>query len=405
MSIDIVLVSGERLTLASVRDRFADPEVQTVLGPATIGGTPEEFPHITRVDTPRLNVDLYGPQESQTGEGVAPYTSDLGVMAPTDENGSSWWTQFDIVAGIEDTPAVEALFSVLASLAAAGNGHVVVQGELVDLPGVSPPTPLIASTAGRTAAEETADLAVGAAYLSVFLPFRAPDEGGWDRVLRLVRALTEDVPELWPGFIDVDGDWRAFTPTPQPPAWWPMAQRLGVVDPPATWQLVPAGFPRHSLTSVLMQATADADLTERLLSALQRTEEVSYAFLHHWTPAEQLPDSAVGLRNPGPDTPPWVLLSERRLRAALPGPYWVQVIGPEWEAVIGRDRLASTPAHRVDEIAPHRWLIQLTASASDLDGIQHARAAVLTHLGEDTFWSRGTPKQPRVDFGASADSH
>lgn len=403
MSIDIVLVSGERLTLAAVRDRFADPAIQAVLGPATFGGSPEEFPHITRVDTPRLSVDLYGPQESQTGEGAAPYTTDLGVMAPTDENGSSWRTQFDIVTGIDDTPAVEALFSVLATLATAGRGHVVVQGDLVDLPGVPSPTPLITSATGSRATEAET-LVAGAAYLGLFLPFRAPDEAGWDRVLRLVHALTEDVPELWPRFIRVDDEWRPFTPTPQPPAWWPMAQRLGVDAPPASWQLLPAGFPRQSLTAILLRATTDAALAERLLPVLKRTE-VSYGFLHHWTPAEQLPESAIGLRDPGPDSPPWLLVTERDLRVALPGPYWAQVIGPEWESVIGRDRLASTPAHRVEELGPHRWLIQLTASATDLDGIDRGRDAVRAHLGHDTFWQRDTEEQPRVDFAASTDSH
>lgn len=405
MSIDIVLVSGERLTLAAVRDGFADPAIQAVLGAARYGGSPEEFPHITRVDTPRLSVDLYGPQESQTGEGAAPYTTDLGVMAPTDENGSSWRTQVDIVTGIDDEQAVEALFSVLVTLAAAGRGHVVVQGELVDLPGVPPPTPLIANAADTRETESGPGAIAGAAYLGLFLPFSAPDQAGWDRTVRLIHALTEDVPELWPRSIRVDDEWRPFTPTPQPPAWWPMEQRLGGSEPPATWDIAPAGFPQDSLTSLLMRATTSAAVVERMLSALERTEPVSYGFLHHWTPAEELPDTAVGLRNPGPDRPPWVMLNERRLRVALPGPYWVQVIGPEWEATIGRDRLASTPAHRVEEVGSHRWLVQLTASAQDLDGIHRARAAVSAHLGEDTFWSRDTPGEPRVDFAASTGSH
>lgn len=400
MSVDIVLVSGERLTLAAIRDRFADPGVQSVLGAATIGGTPEEFPRITRVDTDRLSVDLYGPQESQTGEGVAPYTTDLGVVAPADESGSTWWTQFDIVRGIDDEPAVEALFGVLASLAAAGGGHVVVEGELVELPGVPPPTPDLLAPA-RTATDSPSP--TDSAFLGVFLPFSAPDQPGWDRVIRLVHALTEDASELWPHLIRVDGDWRAFEATPQPPAWWPMAQQLGVADPVTTWDLEPAGFPQDTLTAILMGAAVGPDVTERLLPALARAE-ASYAFLHHWSPGEQLPDSAVGLRSTGPDDPPWQLVTERHLRVALPGPFWVQVIGPEWTEVIGRDRLASTPAHRVEELSPGRWLIQLTAGAADLAGVARARAAVRAHLGPEVFWGRDTEEHPRVDFAAPAET-
>lgn len=399
MSVDIVLVSGERLTLAEVRERFADPGVQAVLGPAAIGGTPEEFPRITRVDTERLSVDLYGPQESQTGGGVAPYTTDLGVLAPSDETGSSWWTQVDIVRGADDDPAVEALLGVLASLAAAGRGHVVVEGELIELPGVPPPTPdLTGATDEPVSAPATDSL-----FLGLFAPFRAPDQAGWDRVIRLVHALTTDVPELWPRYVDVDGDWRAFDATPHPPAWWPMAQRLGGAEPPATWELEPAAAPHEALTAIHLRATTAGAETPRMLPALLRAD-VSYAYLHRWTPAEQLPDSHIGLRGGGPETPPWVLMTERDLRVALPGPFWVQVIGPEWVAVIGRDRLASTPAHRVEELAPGRWLIQLTASAADLAGIGAAREAVRAHLGPEVFWTRDTEEQPRVDFAAGADT-
>lgn len=400
MSVDIVLVSGERVTLAAVRERFADPDVRAVLGAARFRGSPEKFPHLTNVDTPRLSVGVYGPQESRTGEGVAPYTTDLGVVAPIDEDGSCWWAQFVIAEGIDDHPAVEALFDVLASLALSGRGHVVVQGEIVDLPGVPPPTPLPAGSEDPPVATDPPDLTAGATYLSLFLPFRAPGRAGWDRVIRLVHTLTEDVPELWPGFIRVDGEWRAFQPTREPPAWWPMEQDLGCAEPPAEWLLAPAGFPHESLTSLRLRARTDATMAERLLPVLERAE-VSYGFLHQWTPAERLPDARIGLRDPGPDQPPWALVTERNLRVALPGPFWCQVIGPEWEAVVGRERLASAPAHRVQEIGPHRWLVQLTASPSDLDGIHRARDAVHAHLGAETFWARSTEKTPRVVFATS----
>lgn len=401
MSIDIVLVSRERLSLTTIRKRFANPGVEAVLGNATIGGSPEEFPHITRVDTARLSVDFYGPQESRTGGGVAPYTTDLGIMAPTDDNGSTWWTQVDVVHGIDDEAAVEALLDVLGTLATAGGGHVVVQGAIADLPGVPPPTPTLAAPRPQKAP----DPAVGRSYLGLFLPFRAPDAAGWDRVVRLVYALTEDVPDVWPGSIMVDGEWRRFEPTPQPPAWWPMAQEFSTAEPPTYWSLAPAGFPNQVLTRVLMNSAIGPATSERLLRVLL-AQDVEYAFLHHWTQQEPLDGVAIGLRRGGKDSAPWVLLTEPDLSVALPGPYWLQVIGPAWEAVIGRDRLAATPAHRVEEIRPHHWLIQLTPTLNDVvtdwPGLAAACQQIRTHLGEELFWARHTGEHPRVTFGTPA---
>lgn len=398
MSVEIMLVSGEPLMLNRVRERFADPGVEAVLGEPTFGGTPEEFPHLTRVDTPRLGIDMYGPIESRTGGGIAPYSTDLGVVAPTDKTGSSWRTHVEIVRGTDDDSAVGALFGVLAVLAADGSGYVVVDGQIVDLPGVPPPTP---DLTGRTAPPPY-DLAAGQAYQSVFLPLTvASDAAGWTRVVDLVRALSAGVPEVWPSAIDVEGDWRPFDENSAPPSWWPMEQQLAGDDPAVAWDLAPASFPGENLTAVLMNATLTPAATERLLPTLL-TLDVSYAFLHHWTPGQQIPDSPAGLRIDDPDREPWLMLTERQLRVALPGPFWAQVIGPEWEAAIGRDRLATCPAYRVEEVGPHRWLVQLTPSAAETGRLARARAAVRDHFGADLFWTRGKDETARVSFAPSS---
>ncbi|WP_244930667.1 hypothetical protein [Nocardioides sp. W7] len=363
MGAEIMLVSGKRVTLAVLQELFADPGVRSALGDATLAGSPEEHPRVTRVDTERLSLVLHGPQESRTGGGVAAYTTDLGVARPTDADGSTWWTRFEIARGAEDEAAVHVLSAVLAALAAASSGHVVVEGELVELDGVDPPAP-----AEAVASAPAPDLGTGRAYLTALLPGAPPDEAGWRQLLRVVHALTADVPELWPGSVQVDGEWRPFTATDPPPPWWPSAQWLASAEPAATWELAVAGTPGQTLSQISLTATVDAATTGRLLLALAALD-VGYAFLHHWTPAETLPSDTTGLRHDDPDDPadvPWVLLTEEDLAAGLPGVYWAQLIGPELEAVIGRDRLAGTPAHRVEEVAPHRWLIQLTPSAADV---------------------------------------
>ncbi len=390
MSVEIVVVGDRPVTTDTLRGMFAQQSVRTVLGTATIGGDAAAFPRVTRVDTDRLKVDFYGPQESRT-TGAAPFTTDLGVAAPKDGEGRTWWTQVDVAAG-DDEGALEILFGIVAALAVEGHGHVVVDGAVADLDGVPAPAP---SLAAITAPGATS----GRAFLGAFLPFAASDAAGWRRTLDAVRGLAPQHPELLPEWIDVDGDWRAFEPSPQPPTWWPMSQTLAVSEPAATWEIAPAAFPNEPLTQVSLAADVDPRTASDLLAGLI-AQPGAYGFLHYWTPEEDLPH-AIGIRQDEPGTPPYLLLTHRDLAVALPDVYWAQVVGPEWETAIGRDRLASAPAHRVEEIRPNHWLVQLTADLSDVvrdwSAVAAARSRVRAHLGEDLFWRRGLDS-PRVAF-------
>ena len=75
----------------------------------------------------------------------------------------------------------------------------------------------------------------------------------------------------------------------------------------------------------------------------------------------------------------------------LPNLYWAQVFGPPWVELFGADTLASTPAHRVEEVAPGHWLVQLTERLADVvedrAGFERVRAAAKVHLGADAFYS------------------
>jgi hypothetical protein len=391
MGVDIVLVGDRPLTTDTLRDLFDRESVRAVLGDASVGGDAVAFPRITRVDTPRLNVDFYGPQEART-TGAAPYTTDLGVAAPMDADGRTWWTQVDVTAGGDDEEALGMLFGILATVAAECQGHVVVDGEVIELDGVAAPMPSLAPTPTPVAVG-------GRAYVEAFLPYAAANADGWGRVLGTVRSLASEHAELLPQWVDVDGDWREFAPSPVPPSWWPMEQRLAVSEPAATWTLAPAAFPGDPLTQVSLSADVDTGTASDLLAGLTALD-CAYGFVHYWTPAEELP-RPIGLRRDGPEESPYVLLTHRDLAVALPDLYWAQVIGPEWAAAIGPDRLASTPAHRVEEVRPQHWLVQLTADVGDvvLDwaGFAAARTAARAHLGEDLFWRRGL-EAPRVTF-------
>jgi hypothetical protein len=394
MSVDIVLVSNRPLTLDDLRSLFDDPAVSDELGPAAYDGDPAAFPRITTVDTGRLAVTFYGPQEART-TGAAPYTTDLGVVAPKDDEGRTWWTRVAVAEGADDEPGLEVLFGVLAALARAGSGFVVVDGEIAELEGVARPEPLLE---GTDAAPPTA-AAAARTFLELFLPIALPDRDGWAAMLGLVKRVCGDHTELLPRWIQQDGEWREFVPSAEPPAWWPMQQTLGGSDPAVEWELAPAAFPGDTLTQVSLSGDLDLGTTGDLLGALTGLEP-AYGFLHYWTPAEPVGTAAVGLRQWYDVGPPGSAITHRDVAEHLPDLYWAQVIGPAWEAHIGRERIASTPAHRVEEVRPGQWLLQLTPDPSDLvldyQGFATARARCREHLGEQHFWAPGRDTGPVV---------
>ncbi len=155
------------------------------------------------------------------------------------------------------------LSAVLAALAGASTGHVVADGEIAEPDGVAP-----ARTAEPTPAAPAPDLSDGRAYLTVLLPFAAPDEAGWRRTLQVVHALTADAPELWPGSVQVDGEWRPFTATDPPPPWWPLRAVARERGAAGHLGLAVASEPGRRLSQISLTATVDAATTGRLLLAL-----------------------------------------------------------------------------------------------------------------------------------------
>ena len=77
----------------------------------------------------------------------------------------------------------------------------------------------------------------------------------------------------------------------------------------------------------------------------------------------------------------------------IPDVYWITVFGPPYVRLFGRDRLLSTPAFRVEELADGSVLIQATSSLHDLSAnpapFVKARIAIKQHLDHNAFFDLG----------------
>jgi hypothetical protein len=79
-----------------------------------------------------------------------------------------------------------------------------------------------------------------------------------------------------------------------------------------------------------------------------------------------------------------------QLELCLPDLFWANVLGPPYTQMFGADRLATAPAHLVEEIAPGTFYLQLSERIEDIhehpDQLDRARVEVKEHLGVNAFW-------------------
>jgi hypothetical protein len=124
-----------------------------------------------------------------------------------------------------------------------------------------------------------------------------------------------------------------------------------------------------------------------------------YGYLHYAPEQETAPRPSRGVRwnvdEPNLYVPGYVLEQWQ------PELYWATVFGPPYVALLGADRLRSTPAAVVEEYAADHFYLQLTPRLSDVAGDRPAflaaRAAAKEHLGVDAFWRdlAGSYRAPR----------
>lgn len=87
-----------------------------------------------------------------------------------------------------------------------------------------------------------------------------------------------------------------------------------------------------------------------------------------------------------------------KLKRGLPDLTWATVLGPPFVDHLGRDRILSSPAYKVEPVGKERILIQLAATAEEMDRDWDAynarREAVIDHLGRENFQRLRRPGDP-----------
>ena len=85
-----------------------------------------------------------------------------------------------------------------------------------------------------------------------------------------------------------------------------------------------------------------------------------------------------------------LMLSTKLLRNWLPEMPWSVVFGPAYVHMFGKQKVLSTPAHKVEEIGEDMIFIQLTEKMQDIheryEFVMEAREIAKQHLGKECFF-------------------
>ncbi|MGN6609699.1 MAG: hypothetical protein ACTHMS_22145 [Jatrophihabitans sp.] len=389
MTTDLMLVSRRPPTMDDLRAAVA---TTPALGRAEVVGDFADDPFVevsAEVSGGGLLLQALRPSVSMT-TAADPYTVDLGLAPPLDADGHCHLTGMTM-SGQAGEDEIRAVMGLVASVAQRCDGFLVANGEYTPLDGV--PEPRRVSRIAPVPSQPPP----ARAFVEAFLTRAADGEAGWRDSTALLRVVLDGLADLRPQLIEIDGEWRPFLPGDPVPAWWPDPQRLLTPDPYVTWRLAPAAGPAQRYTQLSAEGDLDPDAAERFVGRLVELAgaDLDYGLVHAWHPDEQ--HGPIGLRVGAAG--PWMLFNDRDPAQYLPTLWWAQVFGPPWVELFGRDVLAATPAHRVEEVAPGHWLVQLTEHLADVvddhERFAAVRAKAIEHLGADAFFdpavgSRGT---------------
>lgn len=133
----------------------------------------------------------------------------------------------------------------------------------------------------------------------------------------------------------------------------------------------------------------EGDRAAALLRALASRTGAVYGFAHRLVPDDLASTEARSASNT--DVGPSMHTDGRSLaQSGLPNVWWANIFGPPVVELLGAERIATAPAHLVEQLGDDLWYVQLTESILDNDAdfaqFDAARAAVKAHLGPDAFY-------------------
>lgn len=381
MTVDLELITQTMWTDDDFRSAVREVWARHELAGVEITGTFPDDLLIEVASNDQLDLQLSRPRQRTTSEGEV------------------WVTEIAMAASSSDTLVVAAM-DLLTALARTHHGHVAIDGEALDVEGTTTPDQDVSAPATAPEASEQQSDAVPTAapvFAAVLLDVATPGVEGWQSLLSAVGGWVAERGDWLPGLHRPDDDWEPFSPTTPPPAHWPGVVRLFSSDgATAEWYVSGIGFPRDLLASLDVALRVPPRESPVLLDRLEVLEpwRPVYAVLHPWHPME--PFRIDGPRLDRQDQVPAMSITARGLTEGIPNLYWANVFGPPWVELIGADRLARTPAHRVEEVLPGRWLVQLTSSIDDVrddwEGFNRVRDECKEHLGADLF------REPELDY-------
>lgn len=130
---------------------------------------------------------------------------------------------------------------------------------------------------------------------------------------------------------------------------------------------------------------------------------VAYAILDSMTEAYK----PIGFANGFAPFASRFMVPTHRLMKCVPDVAWSQIFGPAYVKLIGREKLLSAPAYRVEECGPDSVYLQLSESIFDLhdrfDEVDLVRQRVKKHLDANIFFDPSCSKDhiyriPRFEF-------
>lgn len=317
---------------------------------------------------------------------------ELQVFRPhrrTTQAGPRWVTTVALAASSSDE-LVAAVLDVAADLARRCGGFVLVDGGVVELAGVPAPDPaaLVPAAPDPDGRDGSGVPPHPPVFATVMFDAPTPGEEGWRSLVAALGTWVGEHREWLPRWWRPEEEWEPFDPEGAAPDFWPLEAWLSTGGGVASWTVVGAGFAHDVFAQVDVGLRAPVDTAADLLAGWGRLEPWSpaYAMVHPWHDSE--PFLVAGLRQDGAGDPELVLSGEL-LAEGLPQVYWGNLLGAPWVTEIGADRIASAPVHRVEEVLPGRWVLQLTERPSDVlrdpTGFAELRERVKEHLGAHLF--------------------
>ncbi|MDQ3916125.1 MAG: hypothetical protein M3323_12510 [Actinomycetota bacterium] len=211
----------------------------------------------------------------------------------------------------------------------------------------------------------------------------------WKKLLSAIEAVPAFTPERW-GDDEAsmnmwDGVDRAAPAAADALGFWGWTAGGGTVQVRDRQ----TRFDLHSWLEINapVDAVQSADIV-RAFGAFATALDANYGHLHLLYPPAWGDSNLRYVRRYGEagarlSIPPWIL------ELYLPNVYWGSILGPDYVAMFGRDKIRTTPCAVVEELPGGRFFLQATGDLNDCrtshdDYVDAARAA-MDHLGPDAF--------------------